>query len=73
VQLYAYTGDLGQAQDLVQEAFCRGCPGGTASTIRLPGWPTCRAAAVQYGYSGTEVGPAILVLTTKAGPLAAGV
>ena len=23
VQLYAYTGDLPQAQDLVQEAFCR--------------------------------------------------
>lgn len=26
VQLYAYTGDLGAAQDLVQEAFCRAIP-----------------------------------------------
>jgi len=25
-QLYAYTGDLAQAQDLVQEAFCRALP-----------------------------------------------
>jgi DNA-directed RNA polymerase specialized sigma24 family protein len=26
VQLYAYTGDLGTAHDLVQEAFCRAIP-----------------------------------------------
>lgn len=26
LQLYAYTGDLGQAQDFVQEAFCRAFP-----------------------------------------------
>jgi RNA polymerase sigma-70 factor (ECF subfamily) len=26
LQLYAYTGDIGQAQDFVQEAFCRALP-----------------------------------------------